>query len=101
MIRDFYNYFTTGYFARLMKTVRSKLEKAKKQGRPRVIPEDLEPVVVELYQQGYGYRAIACILRNEYSIDPHFSSIRKTLTRLGEVKIGGRLFEDLSISSRC
>jgi len=69
-----------------MEKDRPGLEKARKPGRPRAIPEDLESVVVELYRQGHGYRAIARILRNEYDINPHFSSVRKTLIRLGEVK---------------
>ncbi|MFC1944249.1 hypothetical protein ACFLX5_01950 [Chloroflexota bacterium] len=60
--------------------------KARKAGRPRAIPEEIEPVVVELYDHGYGYRAIAGILNTaEYGINVHFSSIRKTLIRLGKV----------------
>ena len=61
-------------------------EKARKPGRPRAIPEKLEPVAKDLYRQGCGYRAIARILRNEYGINPHFSSVRKVLIRLGEVE---------------
>ena len=60
--------------------------KARKAGRPRAIPEDMEPVVVELYDRGYGYRAIARILNTpEYGLNVHFSSVRKTLMRLGKV----------------
>ena len=69
-----------------METVRSESERARKPGRPRAIPVDLEPVVVDLYRQGYGYRAIARIMRKEYRVNPHFSSVRKTLIRLGEEK---------------
>ncbi|MBN1368296.1 MAG: hypothetical protein JW967_10270 [Dehalococcoidales bacterium] len=36
----------------------------------------------ELYRLGYGYRAIARILRNEYHIDPNFSTVKRTLKRL-------------------
>jgi hypothetical protein len=68
-----------------MEKVRSELEKARNPGRPRAIPEALESVVIDLYRQGCGYRAIARILRNEYGINPHFSSVRKTLIRLGKV----------------
>lgn len=58
--------------------------RARKPGRPRAIPEELEPVIVELYRQGNGYRAIARILRSsQYGINPHFSTVRKTLIRLG------------------
>lgn len=60
-------------------------ERVKKPGRPRAIPKELEPVVVELYRRGYGYRAIVGILRQDYHIDPHFSSVRKTLLRIGNV----------------
>jgi len=60
--------------------------KVRRPGRPRAIPEDMEPVVVELYDRGYGYRAIARELNTpEYGINAHFSSIRKTLIRLGKV----------------
>ena len=60
--------------------------KARKAGRPRAITKDIEPVVVELYDRGYGYRAIARVLNtSEYGINAHFSSIRKTLIRLGKI----------------
>ena len=60
--------------------------KARKAGRPRAIPEEVEPVVAELYDRGYGYRAIAHELNTaEYGINVHFSSVRKTLIRLGKV----------------
>ena len=69
-----------------METVREMHIKVRKAGRPRAIPEHLEPVVVELYCRGYGYRAIANILNTpEYGVNPHFSSIRKSLIRLGKV----------------
>ena len=54
-----------------------------KAGRPRAIPVALEPVVIALYHQAYGYRAIANILREEYHINPHYSSVRQSLKRLG------------------
>ncbi len=69
-----------------MERVTTGQEKARKPGRPRAIPKALESIVIELYRQGHGYRAIARILRNEYGINPHFSSVRKTLIVLGEVK---------------
>jgi transposase len=58
-------------------------EKARKPGRPRAIPSELEPVVAELYRRGYGYRSISNILREEYHINPHYSSVRLDLKRLG------------------
>ena len=60
--------------------------KARRPGRPRAIPTDIEHVVVELWERGYGYRAIARILRTpEYGLNPHFSSVRQGLIRLGKV----------------
>ncbi|MFC1912072.1 hypothetical protein ACFLXG_02830 [Chloroflexota bacterium] len=60
---------------------------AGKSERPRVVPEEIEPVVVNLYDRGYSYRDIDRILNNglEYSITTHFSSIRKTLIYLSKV----------------
>ena len=69
-----------------MERVTTGQERARKPGRPRAIPDALELTIVELYGRGYGYRAIARILRNEYGINPHFSSVRKTLIVLGDVK---------------
>ena len=70
-----------------METVRAVIIKDKRPGRPRVIPKDIEPVVVDIYERGYGYRAIARILNSrEYGISAHFSSIREILIRLGKVK---------------
>ena len=70
-----------------MEMVKSMPIKARKPGRPRVVPEDIEPVVIDLYERGYGYRAISRILNSpEHCINAHFSSIRKALIRLGKVK---------------
>ena len=67
-----------------MERVRALRIKDRKPGRPRVVPEDIEPVVIDLYERGHGYRAISRILNSpEYGINAHFSSIRKTLIRLG------------------
>jgi hypothetical protein len=60
--------------------------KQRKAGRPRAIPEEVEPVVTMLYDRGYGYRAIARILNSsEYGVNAHFSSVRKALIRLGKI----------------
>lgn len=70
-----------------METVRAVITKDRKPGRPRAVPKDLEPVVIDLYEREYGYRAIARILNSqEHGINAHFSSIRKALIRLGKVK---------------
>ena len=58
----------------------------RKPGRPRAIPEEYESVVADMYEQGDGYRAIARRLREpEYGLNPDFSSVRRTLIRLGKV----------------
>lgn len=70
----------------LMKIVKATV-KPRKPGRPRIISKELENDVINLYESGYGYRAIARILRGpEYGIDVHFSSVRKVLIRLGKVQ---------------
>jgi len=63
----------------------------RKPGRPRAIPEEYESVVADMYDQGNGYRAIARRLREpEYGLNPDFSSVRRTLIRLGKVIKGDR-----------
>ena len=58
----------------------------RKPGRPRAIPKEYESVVADMYEQGDGYRAIAHRLRKpEYGLNPDFSSVRRTLIRLGKV----------------
>ena len=58
-------------------------EQVRKPGRPRAVPTELESVVADLYRRGYGYRAIARIISGEYSVNPHFSSVRRAVKRLG------------------
>ncbi|MFC2063425.1 hypothetical protein ACFLS8_05755 [Chloroflexota bacterium] len=60
----------------------------RKPGRPRAIPRAFEPVVADMYDQGYGYRAIARILREEYGLNPDYTSVRRTLIRMGRVRKG-------------
>ena len=62
----------------------------RKPGRPKAIPKEYKPIVVEMYDQGYGYRAIARILRKEHGLNPDYTSVRRTLIRLGKVKKGSR-----------
>jgi len=71
-------------------------KKVREPGRPRAISPELESVVIELYRRGYGYRAIANILRQDYHANPHFSSVRKTLIRRGILANGVHEHEDLS-----
>lgn len=59
------------------------LEKVRQPGRPRAIPPELETVVIDLYKIGYGYRAIAGIIKSDYHISADFSTIKRTLKRLG------------------
>ena len=65
----------------------------RKPGRPKAIPEKYEPLVVELYEQGYGYRAIARILREEYGLNPDYTTVRRTLIRMGRVRKGNHAQE--------
>lgn len=70
-----------------METVAPTEIDTRKPGRPRAIPAQFESVVCELYDRGNGYRAIARILRKEYSLHPDYSSVRRTLIRLGKVTL--------------
>jgi hypothetical protein len=56
----------------------------KKPGRPRAIPEEYESLVVAMYDDGNGYRAIARRLR-EYGLNPDYTTVRRTLVRLVKV----------------
>jgi len=70
-----------------MEMVKAMPLKARRPGRPRAIPKDIEPVVLDLWERGYGYRAIARILNTpDYGLNPHFSSVRQALIRLGKVR---------------
>lgn len=64
---------------------------ARKPGRPRAIPFALEPTVRKLYYLGYGYRAIAGILRKDYHLNPDFSTVKRTLLRLGILPHSGTI----------
>jgi len=55
----------------------------RKPGRPRAIPEEYESDIVDMYLQGYGYRAIVRKLRKEgYGLNPDYTTVRRTLIRL-------------------
>lgn len=49
-----------------------------KPGRPRAVPDNLVKVAANLYQQGYGYRAIARMLKHE-GVSPCFGTIRNII----------------------
>ena len=69
-----------------MVTVERAEKHPRKPGRPRAIPEEYEPVVAAMYDEGDGYRAIARRLREpEYGLNPDYTSVRRTLIRLGKV----------------
>ncbi len=58
----------------------------RKPGRPRAIPKEYESVVVDMYDQGDGYRAIARRLREpEYGLNPDYTTVRRILIRLEKV----------------
>jgi len=61
----------------------------RKPGRPRAIPEEYEPVLADMYDEGDGYRAIARRLRGpEYGLNPDYTTVRRTLIRMGRVRKG-------------
>ena len=68
-----------------MESITPVEKSCRKPGRPRAIPEKYEGIVVELYEQGNGYRVIARILREEHELNPDYTSVRRTLIRLGKV----------------
>ena len=64
--------------------------KAREPGRPRAIPEEYECIVRNLYNHGYGYRAIAQVLQcPDYGLNPHYTSVRQCVIRLGVIKEKG------------
>ncbi len=68
-----------------MEMVKDMPVKVRKAGRPRAIPVEMESIVTELYELGNGYRAIANHMDSSYGVNVHFSSVRKTLIRLGKI----------------
>ena len=50
----------------------------RKPGRPRAIPEELEPEVISLYKQGFGYRATARELGKK-GISVNWSTVRRLI----------------------
>jgi transposase len=57
--------------------------KPRAPGRPPAIPSQLESTVIGIYKRGYGYRAIARILREEFGVNPDFTTVRRLLKKLG------------------
>ena len=68
-----------------MEMVTPAEKRLRKPGRPRAIPSEYEAVVLELYDRGNGYRVIARVLREEYGLNSDYTSVRRTLIRLGKV----------------
>ena len=50
----------------------------RKPGRPRTIPKELEPEVIYLYKQGFGYRATARELGKK-GISVNWSTVRRLI----------------------
>ncbi len=50
----------------------------RKPGRPRAIPEELEPEVISIYKQGFGYRATARELGKK-GISVNWSTVRRLI----------------------
>jgi transposase len=70
--------------------------KTRAPGRPPAIPPQLESTVAEIYRRGYGYRAIARILRDEFGVNPDFTTVRRLLKKL---RLIGRPGEQTMLSS--
>jgi hypothetical protein len=58
----------------------------KKAGRPRVIPDQLVPKVLELYNEGLGYRRISRELGKRYGLAVDWSTIRGYIKSLAKKK---------------
>jgi len=54
----------------------------KKPGRPRAIPEGMIPEVLRLYDEGFGYRAVARELRKQ-GIWVDWSTVRRIVKSHG------------------
>ncbi len=83
--------FCNGVERKIREMVTPDEKHPRKPGRPRAIPKEYESVVVNMYDQGDGYRAIARRLREpEYGLNPDHTTVRRTLIRLGKVIKGDR-----------
>jgi hypothetical protein len=58
------------------------MEQERRGDRPRVIPNDLIPVVLSLYNSGLGYRAIARELGERHGVAPDWSTVRRVIKRI-------------------
>ena len=54
-----------------------KEPRQRRGGRPRVVPPSLVPRVLQLYSQGFGYRAIARELARESGLLVDWSTVRR------------------------
>ena len=79
--------------------VKSVEKNLRKPGRPTAIPREYQSAVLTLYEEGHGYRAIARVLREEYGLNPDYTSVRRTLIRLGKVKRSAQV-KDSRLSAR-
>jgi len=61
-------------------------QKVRKAGRPHAIPDNVTSIVVMLYRDGNGYRAISRILASDYGVIADYSSVRRALRRAGETE---------------
>jgi len=52
----------------------------RKAGRPRAIPDELIPKILELYDLGLGYRRIAREFAKQYGIFADWSTVRRVLS---------------------
>ena len=62
----------------------------RKPGRPRIIPKELEPEVISLYKQGFGYRATARELGKK-GISVNWSTVRRLIKESLDENLNYRL----------
>ena len=61
---------------RLAAAVAQLPSKVGRPGRPRVITEEIKPLIFELHKKGYGYHAISKVLC-QHGISIHWSTIQR------------------------
>lgn len=73
---EFYHPFTSGVTEKHGGLSAHVPPQSNLKGRPRAIPEELEPVVKNLLLKGYGYKSVARILREDYGLNLDWSRVR-------------------------
>jgi hypothetical protein len=72
---------------RMRNMVAETQTRKQKPGRPRATPEYLERVVADLYGPACGYRKIARVLRGDYHLKVHWTTVKRALVRHSKVQL--------------